>query len=68
MNIDGDKFHEMIISIWKTCFVSHIGVVGFLRALFDPMEGLESVYAQDIYGVTRESKIMEHQGSDLIWG
>ena len=68
MNIDGDKFHEMIISIWKTCFVSHIGVVGFLRALFDPMEGLKSVYAQDIYGVTRESKIMEHQGSDLIWG
>ncbi|CAG7882909.1 hypothetical protein BRARA_C03828 [Brassica rapa] len=32
------------------------------------MEGLESVYAQAIYGMTRESKIMEHQGSDLIWG
>ncbi|CAN7011618.1 hypothetical protein IGI04_012139 [Brassica rapa subsp. trilocularis] len=27
------------------------------------MEGLEA-----IYGMTRESKIMEHQGSDLIWG
>lgn len=32
------------------------------------MEGLESVYAQAMYGMTRESKIMEHQGSDLIWG
>ncbi|KAF2613690.1 hypothetical protein F2Q70_00010245 [Brassica cretica] len=32
------------------------------------MEGLESVYAQAIYGMTRETKIMEHQGSDLIWG
>ncbi|KAF8046616.1 hypothetical protein N665_3584s0001 [Sinapis alba] len=32
------------------------------------MEGLESVYSQAMYGMTRESQIMEHQGSDLIWG
>lgn len=32
------------------------------------MEGLESVYAQAMYGTTRERKTMEHQGSDLIWG
>ncbi|KAG2316040.1 hypothetical protein Bca4012_066884 [Brassica carinata] len=32
------------------------------------MEGLESVYSQAIYGMTRESKTMEHQGSDFIWG
>lgn len=36
--------------------------------MFDLMEGLESVYAQAIYGMTRASKIKEHQGSDLIWG
>lgn len=40
MNIEGDQFHEMIISLCKTCSVSHFGVVGFLRAVFDPMEGL----------------------------
>lgn len=39
-----------------------------LFCVFDQMEGLESVYAQAMYGMTRESKIMEHQGSDLIWG
>lgn len=50
-------------------YVSHIGfVLGVFRVVFDPMEGLESVYAQAMYGMTRESKIMEHQGSDLIWG
>ncbi|XP_010488147.1 PREDICTED: transcription factor bHLH87-like [Camelina sativa] len=39
------------------------------RIVFDLMEGLESVYAQAMYGMTRESKIMDHhQGSDLIWG
>ncbi|CAH8361718.1 unnamed protein product [Eruca vesicaria subsp. sativa] len=32
------------------------------------MEGLESVYAQAMYGMNRQNKTMEHQGSDLIWG
>ncbi|CAF1931572.1 BnaCnng39100D [Brassica napus] len=32
------------------------------------MEGLESVYAQAMYGMNRQNKITEHQGSDLIWG
>ena len=68
MNIEGDQFHEMIISLCKTCSVSHFGVVGFLRVVFDLMEGLEYFYALAIYGMTRESKMMEHQGSHLMWG
>ncbi|CAN8270354.1 unnamed protein product [Cochlearia groenlandica] len=32
------------------------------------MEGLDSLYAQDIYGMDRENIIMDHQGSDFIWG
>lgn len=40
----------------------------FFRVVFDLMEGLESVYAQAMYGMNRESRIVEHQGSDLIWG
>ena len=60
MNIEGDQFHEMIISLCKTCSVSHFGVVGFLRAVFD--------HEHYIYGMTRESKMMEHQGSHLMWG
>ncbi|BAB03046.1 unnamed protein product [Arabidopsis thaliana] len=48
--------------------LTFVFVLGVFRIVFDPMEGLESVYAQAMYGMTRESKIMEHQGSDLIWG
>lgn len=60
------------MSVLQTCsvseYVSHICLLMFLRVVFDLMEGLESVYAQAMYGMTRESRIMEHQGSDLIWG